>query len=129
MSYEGYNTYICVAGHKNSYDCYEEDPGVCPDCQAELAWWYSVDQTNCGGAEPAYELHVAAEQTVCEHCGLTKVTGIDQYCIPDNCGHQLVPLDRLRVPERSSRFVDNNTGTLYDTEDAAWSSAMERDDD
>ena len=44
MSYEGYNQYVCVFGHRYDADCY--DDGDCPFCGGSYAFLNSVDETN-----------------------------------------------------------------------------------
>lgn len=49
MSYEGYETYECVNGHQDHYDCYSRPDKAkwrCGECGALLGRHRSVDQTN-----------------------------------------------------------------------------------
>lgn len=46
MSFEGYKQCICDNGHYFEIDVYEDDD-VCLDCGGKIAWFNTVDDTNC----------------------------------------------------------------------------------
>jgi len=79
MSYEGYEVFVCLDGHRWSHDVY--DPGrsrSCPYCQKDAAWSCSVDQTNCEYEGP--KLEIAEQAPTCKCCGQT--TGPARYVVP-----------------------------------------------
>jgi len=121
MSYEGYEIYLCVNGHKNvadahDYEGYEE----CPDCDGAMAWVCSVDQTNDSGVAPVLVEHEPAQTETCECCGHTRELAPETYAIPSNAGQLLEAADDRTVPVVNVKFRDLVDGKEYETEEAAW---------
>ena len=106
MSYEGYNIFLCVNGHRNDWDCMDGTPGTCEDCGASIAWTYAVDQTNDSGVEPALVEHKSAETETCECCSHTKQVAEETYVIPMNAGRLLVAKEEVNVPFSFVGFKD-----------------------
>lgn len=46
MGYSGYREYLCAAGHYSTQNVYDDDLKSCPHCEAPLAHFHGVDQTN-----------------------------------------------------------------------------------
>jgi len=122
MSYEGYDMYLCVNGHQNSYDCLDDNPTECEDCGAAIAWTCSVDQTNDAGVFPVLVEHEPAQVETCECCGHTKVVAEETYAIPSNAGRLLEAADDRTVPVVNVKFQHGNSDKAFDTKDEAWKS-------
>ena len=126
MSYEGYHQILCVNGHLFEFDCYSQNNPTrgsagdwkCPVCGTPMAWWNSVDQTNCcscykeegpteklcsyglsrkeiedgcqfyGRGHVKLEVKEAARKCKCDKCGHIRTSGAETYHIPKTTGHR-----------------------------------------
>jgi len=115
VSYEGYTQALCKNGHLHVYECYDDPtscpqwmeekdfvPWKCPDCGAPLAWWNTVDQTNCCTSKCDYGL-TEAEQVVCRGHGhgYADLEVIEEYvCVCEKCGNKhRSEVTRYKIPE------------------------------
>jgi hypothetical protein len=46
MSYEGSEEFLCANGHYFCQSCYSDAPPHCWHCDAPLAYWHAIDETN-----------------------------------------------------------------------------------
>jgi hypothetical protein len=102
MSYEGYTQVLCKNGHSFDYDVWDsenptssywDDSDICKTwrcriCGKPLAWWNSVDETNCDAAGfVELEIDTPEETCVCDKCGVSHTSKIETYKIPKSEGH------------------------------------------
>jgi hypothetical protein len=97
MSYEGYTQALCVKGHQNSIDQYEERE-TCHVCQEALVWFHQVDLTNgcmCSDTDnrtgyecPAHRMKLEelkpADYKTCPTCHREEMVSPPTYKIPEN---------------------------------------------
>ena len=106
MSFEGYSKFLCERGHlhqmdvfadENPFNQWAEDDAVAKwrcYCAAGLAWWCTVDQTNCEvdeetGLEPG-DVQLEIDKPAVTHtCNFGHAHTIEEetYKIPAKGGH------------------------------------------
>lgn len=87
---------LCANGHSFEYDCYsigELEDTRCPDCDAKVVWWNSVDVTNGSFDydDPTrridgyieLEVDISAKTCKCTTCNNVHVVESTTYKIPN----------------------------------------------
>ena len=91
MSYEGYEQLICENGHYWVIGCHDfVDDARCPQCNAKVKHWNSVDVTNGSYCD--------CIDGKCGFCNNGRIDGYKEpvviekpkYCICDKCGNKHV---------------------------------------
>lgn len=83
MGYEGYDRYMCAAGHLAEVDCMEHgaDSATC-HCGKPLWLVECVDRTNCAGCPYPLIESTPARVDVCKACGHSAVVTPAAYIVP-----------------------------------------------
>jgi hypothetical protein len=113
MSWLGYEQNICENGHYTTDDSYCGSDGVCPICQAKIAWFNVVDCTNPPGPQgeipmEALQQFIIKEEVIetCPTCQHSKELSPTIYRVPSR-----EETDPLRVYlEEVQDFDPNDDG-------------------
>ena len=109
MSFEGRYNVLCENGHLSEWDIWsnfplEDNSWRCPYCEAKLAWWTLVDETNGLGiydehgelvdptkypGEVTLEVIEPAKQCQCPTCGHVHYSAPERYKVPEDAGHKV----------------------------------------
>jgi len=99
MSFSGYFSCLCLNGHSFHFDVYDPNPTEnpkwkCPTCDAGLAWWSLVDETNSPSVGLInLEIETPAKYCECPKCGNTHIVKRETYKIPTEGGHKVPPAE------------------------------------
>lgn len=113
MSFEGSYIFLCANGHRSDRDAYDDVEYSCNGCEDPIAWRYLVDCTNCSGISPIFQQLDYDKDEV-------KDWQLVRYAFPSNAGNLLVDPSELNAPMAQVWFLDNDSGNIFPTEEAAW---------
>lgn len=113
MSFEGSYIFLCANGHRSDRDAYDAVEYFCGVCGEPIVWQYLVDCTNCSGVAPVFQQLDYDEDEDDEWRML-------RYAVPSNAELGTVDLSKLNVPMAHVWFLDNDSGNVFPTEEAAW---------